>query len=217
MLLISSTPGWFEAREQGRVVRDSALLGLTTDLAGFEVEEMILEKYLILRLIKSPLLYGYTPTPTQLATFLWILNPSFNSRAIGRKKFMRRCRNWTASEPIFKTVKALKKFEIKKDLAMKRMAKVLVACRDYVDETMIDKPKGKNGGDEPDYYSEGIFWCHMLGKEANQSWQDVMKMPMKVLFQWMNRIREDRGEKLSDAFIAPLIANRLKELNEQRS
>lgn len=215
MLIAYETPGWFEAREQGRVVRDSALLDLTADLCGFEVEEMTLEKYLILRLIRSPLLYGFTPSPIQLATFLWILNPAFNSRAIGRKKFMRRCRHWNVTEPLFRTRGALKRFDNQKDIAAKSMAKVLIAVREYVDETMIDKPQGKSSGGEPDYYSEGIFWCSILGRELGYSIETVMKLPMKVLFQLLNEIKEYRGAKLSDAFIAPVIANRLQELNER--
>ena len=56
-------PGYREAVARERLARDASFMPVTETVAGFELVPMTLRQYLILSLMRSPLLTGDTPGP----------------------------------------------------------------------------------------------------------------------------------------------------------
>lgn len=87
-------PGYAAAVAREQFLRDAAFLELNEDIAGFAVRPLTLRVFLALRSIRSPLLTpGRTPTPFDLAAFLWLLAPEYRrDDAAARARFLQRCR-----------------------------------------------------------------------------------------------------------------------------
>jgi len=68
---------------------------------------------------------------------------------------------------------------------------ILKAAREYVSESLMDRPAGTRvHGYEPDYYSDAAFYCGTLGREYGYSPERVMALPFKCLFQLVNEIKQ---------------------------
>lgn len=85
-------PGYAEALHRERFGRHAAFLDVHETIAGFTVRALTLQDFMALRVLESPLLYHQTPTPLDLAAFLWLLSPDYAPRNdAARKKVMKQC------------------------------------------------------------------------------------------------------------------------------
>lgn len=185
-------PGYADAIARERFLRDAAFLGVTETVAGFELKPFQLRHYLLLRIAKNPMVYGDLPSPVELAQFLWIVSVDYvPGDARARARFLKRCRSFTPSPPLlFKTKRYRRHFE----RVAARFMEVYEAALAYVAEASMDCPPSRaSGGFTPDYYSEVVFWLALF--EHKYTPDQVLDMPMKVLFQCLNAAREAREKK----------------------
>lgn len=178
-------PEYVEALERESFLRDSAFIGLPESVAGFELRPMSLRDWITLRITRSPFLHGTNSTLEDLCRFLWLQSVDFSHNERARKRFYKRCREfsggWTKKQ---------------KQLASLRFTEAALACRSYVLEALMDMPGGKKTeGFEPSYYSDGAFMCGLLGREFGYSREDVLSMPLKQLWQLISEIKDTAAAK----------------------
>jgi hypothetical protein len=203
-------PPYLRAIAQERLARDAAFLDSFPDfkqpyvlesIAGFPARAMTLWHFLVLRIMRHPLLVEENPTPEQLSQFLWLLNPAYSpSNDKGRAKFVHQCRKRfypPKYAALINTRGARLRHEIKKLRKLAEAAKVIETAKAYVREALQDQPATKeNHGYRPDYYSDAAAFCAMFGREMHYSRQEVLGMPMKCLFQFLNESKSHSGEAI---------------------
>lgn len=180
-------PGYQEAIQRERFIRDAAFLGVSETVAGFELKPFTLRHYIVLRIANNPLLMGGTPSPVELAQFLWLCSVGYRPDARAMRRFMKRCRAFVPpAEPwIVETKRWRKQF----NAALLRCAEALKACREYLQEAVMDKPPhSATNTFKPDYYSEVAFWLALF--KYSYTPDQVLDMPMKVLYQCLNEAKE---------------------------
>jgi len=149
------------AVEHERAVRDGAFLPVAETVAGFLVVPMSLRQFLVLRALRSPCLeYDQPVSLADAAGFLWLLNPDYSLKPRKRRKFLRVCR-WIDLEY---TVNAI---------------------REYVRETFQDRPPRQDGNSKQ-FFSDGCSICAMLAREYGWPEDDILDLPLKRLFQYLN-------------------------------
>ncbi len=185
-------PGYAAAVLKERVIRDAAFLGITESVGPFEVVPLTLRHWLILRLVKNPLLHGGTPSPLDVVNFLWLLSPDY-SPTRGKRKFERRCRKIFFPPrymPVLNTKGARARHELRKEKRIAEAAKLVDAIRAFVNETMQDRPPvPQTLAFEADYFSDGAYFCAVFGREFGWSQEDVLNTPLKRLFQYLNEMK----------------------------
>lgn len=187
-------PGYLEAVQQERLVRDAALLDITETVNGFELKPLTLRNYLCLRIANSPMLPPYgVPNPVELAQFLWLLSTDYCFDQQKRKRFLKRCQCFTdVPKPIFKTKRAMKRWKTRWDESISSFVKTVNACNDYMNEALQDRPAQTqhNGIPEPDYYSDMISICASFGREFGWTQEYLLNLPVKCVFQYLKEMRE---------------------------
>jgi len=193
-------PGYKEAVAAERLAREVSFLPITETVAGFELVPMTLRQYLVLSLMKSPLLMGQTPGPGNLLDFLWLLHPNYNPKG-GRHKRqlvrrLRRCIPPVGAIWDFEWLKAKRQRRI--DLAVYRLTKLVVGLRNYVSETLQDwQPSNiPEGTVQIDHYSDGAAICATFAREYGWSQETTLNMPMKQLLQYLKEIKTHNGSKI---------------------
>ena len=212
----SQVEGYAEAVSREAIIRDSAFLGQPETVAGFELRQMLLKDYLLLRLMACPLLWGGAPSPKQLNQFLWVMSTSYPDNMA---MFNRRCVStfYPPDPPLFHFSWLMKRWKYRHTCALGRAAEVIQAVQEYIAETLQDKPqKPKKPGNGKVYYSSAAYWCATMAREYGYSLEAVMNMPLKIIFQLMNEIRESKGLEVcnpSDAIVAEARARQMAVLN----
>ncbi len=218
-------PGYAEAVIQEQVLRDAAFLGLRESIAGFQVMPITVWHYIALRLTRnSVFLQEETPSPEDLANFLWMLSPSFRpERSVRKWFFLRRCKRMFGPPrflPLINTKGAKARFNMRNRKRLVTAARVLGEAKAYVAAAMQDRPPSRSiNGYEPDYYSDGALFCAVFAREYHWTEKDILKMPIKRMWQYLNEIRRDRNPKAilcnpSDGVMADWIRARNKSRKE---
>lgn len=193
-----SIPRFAEAVFRERFVRDAAFLGVTENVAGYELRPMTLRDYLILQTAQNPLLHQALPSPTQLASFLWLLSADYDPAATRRRRqFLRRCRAFCPpSVPLWPTKRASVRWYGQRCRALECFRATVAAAKEYVADTFQDRPAAKaSPGFTPSYYSDAIYWCALLGREYGYTLDAVLGMNLKVLFGFVAEITEHHKVK----------------------
>ena len=202
MPLLDEIPGLREAVEKEQFIRDAAFQPVNEFLGGFEVRPMTLRQYLLLRLAKSPLLVeSVTPTPVQLAAFLWLLSPAYEPKfSRAKRQFNRRTRLFLPPpKPLLPTKRAMARWERKVQAHFFNFTTILAQAREYVAHTMMDRPPVPStmvNEEEPDYYSDAAYLCGLFAREYGWPENDVLEKPLSRLFQYLNEIRRAHGAKV---------------------
>jgi len=214
-------PPYLEALAKERLSRDAAMLGIHESIAGFEVLPLSLSHLLILRIMRHPLLMRGIPAPGQLDQFLWLVSPDFSPDNVkGKRRLFGLCRRRFHPPrylAILNTRRARIRYRLKRFRRWLEAAKVIEACKAYLDETFQDAPPMTQArGFQPDYYSDGVAFCAQFGREFGYDPDRVMHMPLKVLFQFLNEMKAANGSRVplcnpSDAVKAKFYV----ELNQQ--
>lgn len=189
-MTILQIPGYAEAIVRERFLRDSAFLGVTETVGGFELKPLTLRHYLLLRILRSPLLYDETPSPVELAQFLWSVSAEYSTDPKARKRFLKRCRKFTPPAPPL--LWESKRWRSRFNAALLEMAKCLTETREYISEAMMDRPPSRiGGGFAPDYYSEVAWWVGLF--EHRYTADQLLDMPLKALFQYLQEYKDRKG------------------------
>ena len=212
-------PGYAEASERERLVRDASFLELTESVGGFELKPMSLRAYLVLRLVRSPILYGETPTVKEMEQFLWVLSPDWTPdlKSRARRMFFERFRQFEPPpRPWLRTARAMRRWELRRDQVIAYGEKLIAEVREFMAETMLDRPGRSSGGPAPSYYSDACFWWGQLGRRGYpMTREQVLDTPLKILFQCIREATEAEGGRVSNASSAAAISEELKRLNEK--
>lgn len=178
-----------EAESQERVIRAVAEVAPYETIAGFKVKPLTLFHYLALRdVMESPMLPPFrSPSPVELAAFLWLLSPGYRRDGRGRDRFLKTCRCFVVPTSLFSSVKRRKR-------AAARFTEVVAAAREFAEEAMMDRP-GSSGAEPNDveYYCDAVAITSMLAREYGWSRDAIMHMPMKIAFQHLKEIKEHRA------------------------
>jgi hypothetical protein len=196
-------PGYVEALARERFLRDAAFLGVSETVYGFELKPLTLRHWLIMRIANSPLIGDGTPSPVQLAQFLWSVSTEYSLEDSARRAFLKRCRKFQPPTPpwFFETKRWRKRF----NGAMIEMAKCLTAVRAYIDEATMDAPPRRQSlAFTPDYYSEVAFWVGLFGHSFHPD--AILDMPLKVLYQLYKEALDSRsaGNKTKPIMFNPI-------------
>jgi hypothetical protein len=151
--------------------RDFAFLGLDEELriAGghkIQVRMLTLRMFVQLCAVRSPFLVGGDIKPEHIVQILWRLNPSYDPRnRKARVQFIESI----AMIPFQSSVRAI--------------------CR-FLDRMLIDKPATscKDNGSKSDVSFAGSL-IHLLASSYGWSADQVLDLPMPVLFQFLRCIQ----------------------------
>lgn len=192
---LTDIPEFVEAVSRERLVRDAAFLNLPENVGGYELRQMTLWDFLTLRMMRCPLLFKETPNGLQLATFLWFMSTDYCQSASIRRQFLKRCRHFQKpAPPLFRTRGAMARWEKRVARAAGAWAEVVAACKEYIAETLQDKPHSPPAiGYIPSYYSDACFLTGAIARNYGQSFNDIMKMPLKQIFQFISETKEANG------------------------
>lgn len=205
--------GMADAIAHQKMVRELSFLPLTENVAGYELIPLTVEKYTILSFAGNPLLFGGLPSPEQLAQFLWLLSPQYTPQGgASKRRFLRRCREF------FTGVGSARFFKTSGRRRIARASEIIEACRKYVFDAMADRPPSKpraNGAVE-DAFCDACWFCAALGREYGYPQSEVMVMPLKRVFQFINeaKLHHDRNAPIRKV-ASEFTGKWLDELNAQ--
>ena len=183
-------PGYAEALAKEQASRNAAFIDITETVCGFELRQMTLRDYLILQSARNPVLVGGTPSPVELVAFLWLLSPGYRPALtfagwINSWAFAIRCR------------KFLPRGKGDDHERISSAAKIIEACRAYVEETFQDSgPRASSGAWMPDYWSDGAELCARMGREYGWAPEVTLGLPMKAILQFCSEIRSHNGSRV---------------------
>ena len=194
-------PGYAESVIKERLVRDASFIGITESLGPFEVVPLTLRHWIILRLVRNPLVTSGTPSPDDVVNFLWLLSTSFSSTSkTAKRRFERRCRKLFFPPrymALLNTKKSRARFEVKCEKRLIQAAKIIDAIRVFVAESMQDRPPvPKTIGFEADHYSDAAYFCSLFGREFGWSQDETLNTPIKRVYQYLNAIKDYRGSPI---------------------
>lgn len=208
------------------LVRDAAFLPVTESIAGFEVTQMTLLQWGILRVAQNPLLYGGTPSPLELSQFLWVLNPGWNVAGRGRRSFLKACRKrfMMPVRPWLKTPWAMKRWRRLAAAKLWQAREVIGACRRYLDETFQDRPPSNPNlkGFQPSYYSDLAYFCGVIASKFPQDDATILRKPVKQVFQLLRIIDQMNGSEVplgnrSDGIVCDFLAKENAKLRKAKN
>jgi hypothetical protein len=194
-----TVPGYLEAIEQENLLRDAAFLPVRENIAGFEVCQMTLRHWLILRVAKSPMIYGGVPTPEQMAQFLWVMHPAYNPEGRGKWRFRRMCKK-AFRNPVW-------------------TQNLIAGARKYMAETMQDREAATNQGEgfEPTFYSDVAYLVGLMALHLGFSREQTLETPLAQIFQFKKVIRDLLGSTVPSGNPSErLISDHLEKLNQER-
>lgn len=186
-------PEYLTALERERVGRVLAFHPIHDCIAGFEIRPLTLRQYSLLRLVDSPFVPPFeTPTPQQLIQFLWILQPCFGPGEGDEKSdFFQRARELFIPPPPPRWWNGilLKRWYLKRKACELHEAKAIAAIRQFMEETLADRPES-SGNFGPDFYSDECSIIGALSRENGWSEDAIMGLPLTRIFQHLKRIHE---------------------------
>lgn len=201
-------PGLAEAQEQEQLIRDAAFLVETETICGFELRPLTLRDLLALRVAKSPFLIGGTPSPQQIADFIWRLSENFNPRdKFAQRRVQEQCEKFIPPKPPYlKTPKAIRKWKIKTQLVIHLNVQFILQANSFVMESLRDLPAASNSGaGQSPLFSIAAALCGDFGREYGWSPDTVLDMPIKRITQFIREIQCRRlGDKARTHLFNPL-------------
>lgn len=159
-----------EAVKRDQDVRDAAFLSLTTSICGVAIRQLTVRDIVILDGIGSPFLCGGPHSVQDAARFLWLMSPLYCSGWWPAFRFGRRCRKIDDTQ-------------------------LTSGIDRYLEDTFQDAPGKKAGADGPDFASFAAHLVHRLASAYGWSIDEIMRVPLKVIFQQLKCIRHEREEK----------------------
>jgi hypothetical protein len=151
------------AVEAESTARNFAFVDVAEDVNGVAVRPMTLRDVMVLDGIKSPFMVGGSaPSPQDLIVFLWLQSPSYSPSSFKLWLFTRKHRSLNYAD----TCKAI---------------------INYIDAAFMDSPGGKRSGES--FYSFAACIVDSLANQYGWREQDILNMPLKRIWQYMNCIK----------------------------
>ncbi len=189
--LLDQIPGLREAVEQEQFSRDESLLQLPEAVCGVAFRPLTLSDVVRLRAVGSPFIVGGWKYDTeQTLRFFTMQCTPRNSwlMRLMRRQLLRRVELDEASE----------------------------AAQDFVSESYAEAPSSDSGPAGISYYSPVISAVDLLAKEYGWKIDEVMNLPLKILFQIYKAISHRNGAVLfnpSDSVRGAWLAEQNKQRN----
>lgn len=168
--------------------RDAAYLELTTSVCGVEIRQMTLADLIVLDgLPETQAVFAGVAFRECLLAFLWRLSPRYRPGWLAAFLFARKHRKIDFAE------------------ARKRIT-------DYVADTFNDSPGGSADDGSPPPASFATFIMDRIATEYGWSKKEIMRSPLKVLFQQIKLIRakENPDCNLRSRRVLKLFGDRLR-------
>ena len=199
-------PDYLAAVRAEQSARDAAFLGVTEQIAGFEVRPLTLWHVLVLRAMASPLLHGTCPTPAELAAFLWLVSVDYTpADKSARRKFLRRCRAFVPSRAPWLRVRVHQR-------RLQTASVVLLAAREYIETAFADAPDGPGSRTMTSYFSDAASLAAFLWDDYGIPADRALQTSVKQYFQYVRRSRRAADPRCalwnsSDKVLARLVAD----------
>lgn len=153
-------PNLAEAIASEQANRDESFVGFGEIIGGIEVLQMTPKHLLILDGSGNAFATGKTPEASDIAAFLWVLNPDFTTDNKARDNFLLK-------------VKVLS------------VAELLEGIRQYLEKTFQDAPSG-NGSNQKPYASWIAILIDSFASEYGWTPQTVLETPLRQLYQLLD-------------------------------
>lgn len=162
MIGIDEIPGYREAIDRERNVRENAFLGLRERICGFPVEPITLRHLIILRGIESPFVNGGECNKAECARFLWVMRPGFVANPPGP------FRRWLHCQQVRR----------------KSLLDLVPGIHGFIDGQFQDAPGTSQAGYRVQYYSEAAGCVDLLASAYHWTEECILGMPMPRLLQY---------------------------------
>lgn len=210
-------PDYLAAVAAERETRDAAFLGLSESVGGFECKPLTFWHVMCMRLMRSPLLYGGTPSPDQLAAFLWLVSVDWEpgAESKNRTRFLKRVRE-SLLMPRRPRLKCFERgWSNRAAESLQRAAKTLDDARKYVDAAFADAPEGRDGV-TIEYYSSAASLCRFLWSDYGIPMEKALHIPMRQYYQLRRRTEQANNSKMAFTNPSRAVLDRLvNEMNSQ--
>ena len=163
MSLIDQIPGLGAAIEQERFVRDSSFLSLPEVIGGVDVQPMTLRHVIALSSVGSPFIAGGHASPEAVAQFVLLLAKP---------------QGWLAKRRLLRRIARLD------------YDATIAEIKAFMDEAFQDSPASSGGRAQASYYSFAASLVDVFGTEYGWSENEILDVPLKRLFQYLNAIRK---------------------------
>ncbi len=180
MDLLDQIPGYREALDRESQSRRGAFLGLPEIICGLSVLPLTLSHLLLLQFAGSPfILTGRTPTPGEIAQFLWIVSPQYDRvRELPADTWEFRRTRWR----FLRSIRKLDYVSVCKSISV------------YVDESFQDSPGG-SGENRIEHYSGVASIVAAIAAELHWSEAEILRIPLKRIFQYQRCIIKRHDSK----------------------
>lgn len=186
-------PGYAEAVQKERELRDAAFLDVPEFILGVSVKPLTLDHLIRLNAVKSPFTIGgrlsIETLPIDVCVFLWNISPEFREIADSGEQ---RKRDIAAHQ---RFVRSLRKLDFLKAIA---------AIDAYIDAAFFDAPKGTRGGIS--YYSWIASLILSVSKATNWDPEKIRATPVKQLWQYLRAASSAKLFNPSDKIRADWLA-----------
>ena len=158
------------AVEAETTARDIAFLDAPDVVCGKPVRKMTIPDVIMLDGLASPFVCGgRQPTPDDVVTFLWVMNPKRTRSRFKQWMFSRSCRGMS-------------------------YGKAVIAIREIVDEAFLDAPGG-GSGERMTYYSWVATLVDRFAFEYGWTRSEVLSVPLAQLFQLLKALTRRNNPK----------------------
>jgi hypothetical protein len=184
--------------QQEKLVRTASVLGVNDRVGPYAIVPLTLVKWAALVVMESPYLPPFkTPNEGDTLALLWLLSPDYvpgqtKAATKARRKFYRQTFDFVPPlPPLWKHPWARGKHYVCCQRAMGHHAQIVYELREYIIETLQDKPHG--GGNlfaDIDYYSDEVAIAAMLARAYGGGLVQYLHLPLKFVFQALKENRE---------------------------
>lgn len=167
MSITDQIPGLKEAIEEEQHVRDTSFLDIPERIACFDVNPITLSHILALGSVGSPFIRGGIPSPVDAAAFLCVVG------------------DW----------RGFKRWVMLRQVKRTDFLSLVMAIDDYMKESFQDSP-ATSGDGGVSYYSFAASIVDCFAKEYGWNERDILRIPVKRLFQYVKAIARRNGETM---------------------
>lgn len=203
----SDIPGYSEALVRERKAREEVFWDLETDICGFKVLPLTLERFQMLRRRGNAFITGQFPSVEDITQFFFIMSPDFCKASYSLRfrlwRFVRRCvTTFTPpNKPLLKTQMRMALWERKVAARIQDQAVAIDSIKAFIDDAFQDAPDGESDGKS--YYAG---WVGISGELARNGIgiEQTRQMPLGEIFQRLKEIQ--RNECLENG-VKPTLNN----------
>lgn len=193
---LNEIPGLKEAVAAERKNRLLAWFDVSQTVCGFEIMPLTARGYLALQISNSPFLRFAVPTAQELADFLWITSPEYETRGPDTAKlFRKRCENVFEPSMLKPLWWSKAKWARTESSKLERAGKLIEEIYKIIAQAFQDSPVGV--GDGKSYYNGIVSLVGMVARNYGWTEERILEIPLARLFQYARECQESDSLNLA--------------------